>query len=251
MSDQEWYDYFHSSWRTYAQERGVYPDAEALALYVYERDAITGHDGQPFTGDDLDIFVMSFRDRELGTTEAPERDIADHGEPAILEADPDEALTSTVAQPASDSRSPQVSVSVGVDTSAEPEASAGETITLTTVDRYYLAWRQYQSEQGDEPTDEQLSAHLAAQGMFGRGGKRVSPATLRRYFLPFRVYSVWAEHRMRNEVPEAGAVAHDCAASGITAQYNRPVVPQYVTENRGDFERRWQALTRYHADAQQ
>ncbi|MEV5899409.1 hypothetical protein [Streptomyces sp. NPDC052127] len=87
--------------------------------------------------------------------------------------------------------------------------------------------------------------------MHGRGAKPVSPAILRRYFLPFRVYNVWAEHRMRNEQPAGDSIAQDCAARGITAQYNKPVTTDYITDNAADFERRRQALIRHHADAQQ
>ncbi|MFE2715267.1 hypothetical protein ACFXKI_25605 [Streptomyces mirabilis] len=132
-----------------------------------------------------------------------------------------------------------------------PGETRGERAALTTVDRYYLAWTAYQAEHGDESTAEQLSADLAAKGMHGRGGKPVSPATLRRYFLPFRVYNVWAEDRMRSEQPVADAIAQECAARGVTAQYNKPVTPDYITENAVDFERRWHALIRHHADAQQ
>ncbi|MFC7266378.1 hypothetical protein [Streptomyces lutosisoli] len=56
---------------------------------------------------------------------------------------------------------------------------------------------------------------------------------------------------MRNEQPAADAVAQDCAARGITAQYNKPVTTDYITENAADFERRRRALIRHRADAQQ
>jgi hypothetical protein len=75
------------------------------------------------------------------------------------------------------------------DLPGEDDAS-GQPAALTTVDRYYLAWTQYQSEHGAEPRAEQLAAYLAAEKvMTGRGGKPVSPSTLRRYLLPFRLYS--------------------------------------------------------------
>ncbi|WP_030186863.1 hypothetical protein [Streptomyces sp. NRRL S-813] len=87
--------------------------------------------------------------------------------------------------------------------------------------------------------------------MTGRGGKPVSPSTLRRYLLPFRVYSFWAEQRVRNEAPSLEAIAHQCAAHGITAQHNKPLTADYIAEQAVDFERRWQALTRHHAQSQQ
>jgi hypothetical protein len=74
---------------------------------------------------------------------------------------------------------------------------------------------------------------------------------LRRYLLPFRVYSFWAEQRVRSDKPSFDAVAQQCATHGITAQYNKPITPEYIAENAADFERRWQALIRHHAEAQQ
>ncbi|WP_455356703.1 DUF2637 domain-containing protein [Streptomyces sp. SYSU K217416] len=256
QSADQWYDYFYSAWRTYEQERGAYPDAAALAAYVYERDTITGDGGRPITGDDLADFVTSFHEREFGTTEPPAGEAAaDPGEraadePLTQEDDPAAALAGAGAQAAKERRSPRVNAAID-DSPPGPEGSTGERVALTTVDRYHLAWMEYQREHGDEPTAEQLSAYLAAKGMHGRSGKPVSPANLRRYFLPFRVYNVWAEYRMRSEEPAANAVAHVCTARGITAQYNKPVTTEYITENADDFERRWQALTRHHADAQQ
>ncbi|MFH9969895.1 hypothetical protein ACH4PR_53375, partial [Streptomyces mirabilis] len=251
----QWYDYFYSAWRTYAQERGVYPDAAALAAFAYQRDTITGDGGRPITGDDLADFVRSFEEREFGSSgPAAEEAAADPGEQAAGEppaqGDPEAASISAGAQAAKEKRSPRVDAAID-DPPPGPEGSTGERLVLTTVDRYHLAWTEYQTEHGDEPTAEQLSAYLAEQGMHGRGGKPVSPSTLRRYFLPSRVYTVWSEYRMRSEEPAADTVAQECAARGITAQYNKPVTPDYITENADDFERRWQALIRHHAEAQQ
>ncbi len=254
--DQSWYDYFHSAWTTYAHEHGTYPDAAALAAYVYERDAITGSGGQPITGDDLAGFVTSFQEQESGSTQPPAEetavDLGEQGDDKVLpeETEIEAEPAGAGAQPAKEQRTPRVNAAID-DPPPGPEEPAGERTALTTVDRYYLAWADYQTEHGDEPTAEQLSAYLADKGMHGRGGKPVSPANLRRYFLPSRVYTVWAEYRMRNEQPATDAVAQDCAARGITAQYNKPITTDYITENAVDFERRWHALIRHHADAQQ
>ncbi|MEU9214838.1 hypothetical protein AB0D27_45150, partial [Streptomyces sp. NPDC048415] len=256
QSAGQWDDYFYSAWRTYEQERGTYPDAAALAAHVYERDGITGADGRPVTGEDLADFVATFREREFASTGPPaEEAAADPGEQAAdevlaQEEDAEAAPAGAGAQAAKERRIPRVNAAID-DPPPGLDGSAGERVALTTVDRYYVAWRGYQTEHGDEPTAEQLSAYLAAQGMHGRGGKPVSPANLRRYFLPSRVYNVWAEHRIRNDKPAADAVARGCAFRGITAQYNKPVTTDYITENDADFERRWQALIRHHADAQQ
>ncbi|MFD8035292.1 DUF2637 domain-containing protein [Streptomyces sp. NPDC059717] len=122
---------------------------------------------------------------------------------------------------------------------------------LTLVDRYYLAWTEYRTHHGDEPTGQELSAYLADKGLYGRGGKPVSPSTLRRYFLPFRLYTVWAGHRAHSSTPALHAIAQDCAAHGITAQYNRPLTIHDISEHIDDFERRWQSLTQNHANAPQ
>ncbi|MPY38161.1 hypothetical protein FNH09_45220 [Streptomyces adustus] len=105
---------------------------------------------------------------------------------------------------------------------------------------------QYQSEHGTEPTAEQLSAHLAHQGLLGRGRRPVSPANLRRHFLRWRVYNIWAEHRWHTQAPSSADLAQECAARGITGQYNRPVTARYITDETPDFERRRHALTTHH-----
>jgi hypothetical protein len=256
QSADQWDDYFYSAWRTYEQERGTYPGAAALAAYVYERDGITGADGRPVTGEDVADFVATFREREFGSTGPPaEEAAADPGEQAAdevlaQEEDAAEAPAGAGAQAANEKRTPRVSAAID-DSPPGADGAVGERAVLTTVDHYYLAWMEYQTEHGEEPTAEQLSTYLAQKGKHGRGDKPVSPANLRRYFLPSRVYNVWAEHRMRNEQPAADAVAQDCAARGITAQYNKPVTTDYITEKSAEFERRRQALIRHHADAQQ
>ncbi|WP_331765326.1 DUF2637 domain-containing protein (plasmid) [Streptomyces sp. NBC_01384] len=254
--DQSWHDYFYSAWRSYEHERGAYPDAVALAAYVYERDGITGAGDRPISGEDLDDFVVSFRRREVDGAELPAEEAA--ADPGEQEADgplpeaeaPQSVPAGAAAQAAKEQRGLRVDAPID-EPPPGPGGAAGERVALTTVDRYYLAWTDYQTEHGDEPTAEQLSAYLAGKGMHGRGGKPVSPANLRRYFLPSRVYKVWAEYRMRSEEPAADAVAQECAVRGITAQYTKPVTTDYITENADDFERRWQALTRHHADPQQ
>ncbi|MFI6663013.1 hypothetical protein ACIBL8_46900, partial [Streptomyces sp. NPDC050523] len=142
------------------------------------------------------------------------------------------------------------------DPLADEDAAREQPAVLTTVDRYYLAWTDLQSDHSDETIAstrmaEQLSAHLAAMGLHGRNGKPVSPATLRRYLLPFRIYSLWARHRQSSETPSPETVAQECAARGVTAQYNKPITSDYITELAADFERRWQALALHQQSADQ
>ncbi|MEU9272260.1 DUF2637 domain-containing protein, partial [Streptomyces sp. NPDC048251] len=249
--DDGWGDYFYNAWLTYAQEHGAYPDAATLATYVYGRDQITGGSGQPITAEDLAGFVSAFRQREFDEAEpTTNEEAADSVEPLPNADEPEQNPVGAGAHPAKGNHTSRVSAAID-DPPPGAEEAAEQRADLTTVDRYYLAWTEYQAEHGEEPTAEQLSPYLAQKDMHGRGGKPVSPATLRRYLLPFRVYNVWSEHRMRNEQPAADAIAQDCAARNITAQYNKPVTTDYITDNAADFERRRQALIRHHADAQQ
>ncbi|WP_228396660.1 DUF2637 domain-containing protein [Streptomyces sp. RB17] len=253
--DDGWGDYFYNAWLAYAQEHGAYPDAAALAAYVYARDRITGVNGRPISGEDLEGFVAAFWQREFAETGPPADEEATEPAAQVSSDDlPNEEELEGVsagagAQPAKESRSRQVSAAVE-EVSGEDDPM-GESAALTTVDRYYLAWTEYEGEHGEEPRAEQLSAYLASKkGMTGRGGKPVSPSTLRRYLLPFRVYNVWAQHRQHNETPSLDAIAQECASHGITAQHNKPLTTAYIAEQAVDFERRWQALTRHHAQQQ-
>jgi hypothetical protein len=247
----DWYDYFHGAWLTYAQEHGMFPDADALAAFVYQRDAITGDGGRPITGDDLADFVNRFQEQEPAGgqgVEAPSND-SDGQDADEATAPQGSEMASVGAQAAKEKRSPRVDALID-DPLPEMEASTAEHPALTMADRYYLGWMEYQTEHGVEPTAEELSAHLAQHGIYGRGGKPVSPANLRRYFLPSRVYNVWAEHRTAGENPEADAVAQHCATQGITGQYNKPITTAYINEHADEFERRWRALIHHHANAQ-
>ncbi|MFD7003011.1 DUF2637 domain-containing protein [Streptomyces mirabilis] len=242
-ADESWDGFFYSAWLTYAHQHGQYPDAAALAAYVFQRDGITAADGRPLTGEDLEGFVAVFQEREFGDGES-QGDETDHE--AGEQAPPAPAIVG--AQAAEGRQGLRVNAAITDEETAPAEAN--EESDLTTVDRYYLAWAEHQKQRGAEPTDKQLSAYLDEKGVQGRGGKPLSPSTLRRYLLSFRTYSVWAEHRMRNEAPLADAVAQDCATRGITAQYNNPITATDITKQAHDFERRWKAIARYRAEAQ-
>ncbi|ALV30751.1 hypothetical protein AS200_00530 [Streptomyces sp. CdTB01] len=113
-------------------------------------------------------------------------------------------------------------------------------------DRYYLAWQDYRIRHGTEPSDRELSTHLAAQGLLGRGQQPVSPANLRRHFLRWRIYSLWANHRAHTQSPAAADIARGCARHGLTRQYNQPITAQYIEQLTPDFERRWKTLNSVH-----
>ncbi|MDC2961293.1 DUF2637 domain-containing protein [Streptomyces gilvifuscus] len=143
------------------------------------------------------------------------------------------------------------------DTTPSPQASPTGSAThqprgrtrdgqLTLPDRYYLAWTAYKARHGSEPTGHQLSAYLAAQGMLGRNQQPISPANLRRHFLRWRIYDVWARYRADTQEPSAPTIADECARRGITAQYNQRIAPHHITTLTPDFERRWHALKPIH-----
>ncbi|MFF8932331.1 DUF2637 domain-containing protein [Streptomyces longwoodensis] len=256
-----WHHYFHNAWLAYKQEHGIDPDAATLATYVYERDEITNDNGQPVTGADLEDYVSVFRQRAFAETQPPahhavdepEQDHAD--EPLPREEALEAAPTAASTQPAKNQRGPQVHAPIDNSSPDEKEETAGAAAELTTVDRYYLAWSEFQTQRSEPRSStqeaEQLSAYLADEkGMKGRGGKPVSPSNLRRYLLPFRIYNLWAEQRVRSDTPSLDAVAQECAAQAITAQHNKPITAAYIAEQVEDFERRWQALTRHHTRVQ-
>ncbi|MFG2425377.1 hypothetical protein ACGFWD_41095, partial [Streptomyces sp. NPDC048448] len=248
-ADQSWYDYFHSAWQEYKQQHGIFPDAAALAVYLYERDAIAGDGGQPITGADLAGFVGSFEEREFGDLALRAEEPTGPLNAASMDesVDDDDLPTAAGTIPALAAEEPQ---GPRVDVTVDEQPPSAERGGLTAPDRYYLAWMEYQEQNGSEPSDEQLSAFCAEKGLLGRGRQPISPANLRRHFLRWRVYNAWAEQRARTETPVDSDVAQVCAEWGITAQYNRPVTSSYVAEESEDFERRWRILSRQQADVQ-
>ena len=185
---------------------------------------------------------------------APSKATAPLGSQHANGSQPERVLTTPTAHPAqatTKQHSRQANAALpdaDPDPRADQDAAREQPAVLTTVDQYYLAWTELQSKHKDETLAstrmaEQLSAYLAAKGINGRNGKPASPATLRRYLLPFRVYSLWARQRQSNETPSPDTIAMECAALGVTAQYNKPITSDYITELAADFERRWQALT--------
>lgn len=100
----------------------------------------------------------------------------------------------------------------------------------------------YQAQHGNEPTTEQLSAYLAAQGLFRQGSKPISPANLRRHFLRWRIYNICATYRVHTETTSLNGIVHEYTTHDITAQYNQPVTTRYITQATTQFEQRWRTL---------
>ncbi|MFF5307587.1 DUF2637 domain-containing protein [Streptomyces sp. NPDC013161] len=118
-------------------------------------------------------------------------------------------------------------------------------LSLTPVDRYYLAWQDLQQQHKTEPDATQLSAYLASQGILDRNNQPLRAKTLARYFLQFRIYTIWAQHRALDDQPAPDRVAKDLAQHGITAQYNQPIHPHDLEKHHHTFEHRWQTLTHH------
>ncbi|MGW0778413.1 hypothetical protein ACWD01_33400, partial [Streptomyces sp. NPDC002835] len=114
---------------------------------------------------------------------------------------------------------------------------------LTIVDRYYMAWEEFRERHGREPKDAELSVFLMTRQITNRSGGPVSPSTLRRYFLEFRIYSQWSLRRAETgQTPSAEGVADHLAKLGITGQYSRQIPEATVEKYAVDFERRYNAI---------
>ncbi|WP_406482719.1 DUF2637 domain-containing protein [Streptomyces sp. NBC_01615] len=123
---------------------------------------------------------------------------------------------------------------------------AGE---LSPVDRYYVAWHDFQQQHQREPDSSELSARLAENGILDREDQPIKPRTLARYFLQFRIYTTWAQHRTITDNPSIDQLVKELAQRGITAQYNKPIHTTDLEKHLNSFERRWQALTPHRAVA--
>ncbi|MEV6537274.1 hypothetical protein AB0M86_48480, partial [Streptomyces sp. NPDC051639] len=64
--DVDWEESFYRAWIDFAHQFGRYPDATALAHYVFERDGITTAAGEPLVAQDLHAFVHAFQQRDFG-----------------------------------------------------------------------------------------------------------------------------------------------------------------------------------------
>ncbi|MGV9707151.1 hypothetical protein ACWDTN_33050, partial [Streptomyces sp. NPDC003483] len=238
--------FLHNASLTYTHQHGQSPDTAPVAAYLSRCDGINGGDSQPLTAKHLPDFVTARHEFNTSQTRNDDTDprADEQAPPASATAETDSHQTSTVKTRSAEGEE-GLQKSSAVTDDVTPPAQLNENKTLTTVDRYYLAWLEHQNQHSTEPSDKQLSSSLAESGVMGRSGKPISPSTLRRYLLAFRIYTVWASHRRREESPSASAVAQDCATRGITAQYNNPLTATDITKQAHDFERRWKTLTRH------
>ncbi|MFD7284113.1 DUF2637 domain-containing protein, partial [Streptomyces sp. NPDC059862] len=250
-TDQSWDDQVHSARSAHRQQPGASPETTAPSAHVYEHHTATADGDQPPLGDDAAAPDTDVTQPAPGSTPLPADQVTDDhrtrgtDQPLRQKDHPRTAPADASARTATHHRGPQANTSLDTPAPGKGGPHAARA-ALTTVDRYYLAWMHYQADHGNEPTAQQLSAYLTEKGLYGRGRNPVSPATLRRYLLPYRVYTIWAEHRTHHTEPSLDAIAQDCAARGITAQYNKPLTTGYLTQHAADFERRFHTLTHHH-----
>ncbi|MEE1672150.1 DUF2637 domain-containing protein (plasmid) [Streptomyces sp. WAC07094] len=238
----------------YSAHARSHPDQLGLADAAYEQGRTAAADAPPVADKDHETLVADSEEHVANTGIASSTAQATT-DPAVqalhkyaaAEERPVPIPAAPGAHASQEKRPPQVKATID-DLSPHTSAEGGR---LTLVDRYYLAWQEYRTQHGDEPTGQKLSVYLADRGLHSRSGKPVSPSTLRRYSLPFRIYTVWAKYREVSSPPALDAIAHDCAAHGITGQYNRPLTIHDISEHIDDFERRWQSLTQHHSNAPQ
>ncbi|MGW1068906.1 DUF2637 domain-containing protein [Streptomyces aureus] len=216
------------------------PDATALPDYVFKRDGIITAASELPAAEDIQAAASAqltdFGDGEPAADETSTdpthlKNGSTHGRAATPPTD-------VRAHPAKEMGNRRVNADIEEQQQAEAESDSG----LSVVDRYYLAWRDYQDLHGAQPSGKELSAHLVGKGVTGRGGSPVNPSTLRRYFLHFRIYQIWADHRLESTVPSPRTVAQICTQRGITAQYNRAITTDDILNHTHDYERRWQAI---------
>ncbi|MFE9341138.1 DUF2637 domain-containing protein [Streptomyces sp. NPDC007063] len=131
---------------------------------------------------------------------------------------------------------------------AQRESPAGEgRRSPTLVDRYYQAWAELTDKLGTEPAIQDLSDHLWVRGMAGRSGGQISPSTLRRYRMGWRIYRVWAQRLEDNGgvEPSLRELEELCAEHAIRSKGGRGGERLEQNDLAGyltDFRRRYAAL---------
>ncbi|MEU6346249.1 DUF2637 domain-containing protein [Streptomyces sp. NPDC046977] len=186
--------------------------------------------------------------KQLRYPTAPDADVTvAPAQTAAATETPTRRLTVTVAVP-EPSPEPETETDALVEPAVpeEPavaERAGGPVRQLTMVDRYYRVWDEHARAEGTEPNDKELSAYCAVRGMTGRGGRPVSPSTLRRYLPEFRIYAAWNDHVEREGVaPDEYLLAQLLTDRGVVAQYGAVYTPGKLQPFVEDFPRRRAAL---------
>jgi hypothetical protein len=236
----------HKARPPHTQEHGTQQDTTGQAHHALQHDTITNSSGQPTTTRRDASTLESARHKEstanpTTTTARTRNELDGRLKDNAPNAGADQESAPASAHALRERRGTRVDATI--DETPQPPHDPARAESPTLVDRYYQTWLQHRTQHGREPTPSELSALLADHGMLGRDNKPIAPSTLRRYLLPFRLYTVWAEHRTHTTTPSPHTVAHDCNHRGITAQHNKPITPTHITQHTNDFQRRWHTHT--------
>ncbi|MCX4564289.1 DUF2637 domain-containing protein [Streptomyces phaeochromogenes] len=236
--DQMWAQYEAQQAQYEAEQRQAYQNGHGQVLQEYEEREPSPEDtGTPSTP------------RGTGRTRQPSQSSALEPETA---QGPHQ--TSPVAAPAHETAPPLVTLPAQAEHTRPVKASLTNTPTgdtpapttmlseLPTVDRYYLAWHTFQQQHGHEPQGPELSQYLAERNILDRASQPIKPRSLTRYYLEFRIYTTWAEHRAHVETPNPDQVARDLTQRGITAQYNKPIQASDLNKYLDTFQSRFTTL---------
>ena len=236
--DQMWAQYEAQQAQYEAEQRQAYQNGQGQALQEYEEreppPEDTGSSPTPKgTG--------PTRQLSQSSAQLPEPEQGPH--PASpMEAPAQETAPPLVTLPAQAQHTHPVKASLKNTPPGDTPAPTTALSELPTVDRYYLAWHAFQQQYGHEPQGPELSQYLAKRNVWDREGQPIKPRSLTRYYLEFRIYTTWAEHRAHTTNPRLDQVARDLTQRGVTAQYNKLIQPSDLNKYLDTFQRRYYTL---------
>ncbi|WP_254878906.1 DUF2637 domain-containing protein [Streptomyces sp. NA04227] len=225
---ETWEEFYFEAFTQYVAEQNMHPTAYQLSWYLMQRYGVTDAFGNPLNESELAGHLHEFQRRLPVVAEEP----AGHPDQGAVH-DVDLGADGVQGHPAEEAEGPAPDAAERTD---DPYAQ------LTAADRYCLAWLHLREGEGREPGAEELAGHLAAQGVTGRSGRPISPATLRRYYVEFRIYGAWSALRAEGGAPDPRVLVEVLAQHGITGQHNSLIDEQDLAAYLPDFERRWQAV---------
>ncbi|MEU0649205.1 DUF2637 domain-containing protein, partial [Streptomyces umbrinus] len=221
-----------------AEQRQTYQNGQGQVLQQYEEREPSPEDtGSPSTP------KGTGRTRQPSQSSALEPEAAQGPHQASpVEAPAQETAPPLVTLPAQAERTRPVGASLKNTPPGDRLAPTTALSELPTVDRYYLAWHTFQQQHGHEPQGPELSQYLAERNILDRESQPIKPRALTRYYLEFRIYTTWAEHRALTTNPRLDQVARDLTQRGITAQYNKPIQASDLNKYLDTFQRRYNTL---------
>ncbi|MGX1915347.1 DUF2637 domain-containing protein [Streptomyces phaeochromogenes] len=220
-----------------AEQRQAHQNGQGQVLQEYEeREPPPEDTGTPST-------KGTGRTRQLSQSSTLEPEPAQGPHQASpVEAPAQETAPPLVTLPARAPHTRPVNASLTNTPTGDTPAPTTTLSELTTVDRYYLAWHTFQQQHGREPQGPELSQYLAERNVLDRKGQSIKPKALTRYYLEFRIYTTWAEHRAHTTNPRLDQVARDLTQCAVTAQYNKPIRASDLNKYLDTFQRRYNTL---------